>query len=89
MSGWRSRSARNAETPPTCVGRALATFTKAIGRGLVRGMPHFPRVLGIVGTAAMVWVGAGNILHGLEEFGVTAPGCLVHAAGHGGAAANS
>nr|WP_237180957.1 DUF808 domain-containing protein [Roseomonas haemaphysalidis] len=58
--------------------RALAPVTRAIGRGLVVGMPVFLKILGIVGTAAMLWVGGGIVLHGLEEFGVTAPGHVVH-----------
>jgi Uncharacterized protein conserved in bacteria len=45
---------------------------RAIGRALVTGMPAFMRVLGIVGTAAMIWVGGGIVIHGLATFGVTA-----------------
>jgi predicted DNA repair protein MutK len=45
---------------------------RAIGRGLVSGMPTFMRVLGIVGTAAMIWVGGGIVIHGLATFGFTA-----------------
>jgi predicted DNA repair protein MutK len=40
---------------------------KAIGRALVHGVPHLLRALSFVGTAAMLWVGGGIILHGLEE----------------------
>jgi predicted DNA repair protein MutK len=47
-------------------GRARAGF----GRGLVRGMPYFLRALGVVGTAAMIWVGGGIIVHGLVEYGL-------------------
>jgi len=50
------------------------------GRGLVLGMPHFLKMLGIVGTAAMVWVGGGIIIHGLEEFGLGGPSHVSHAA---------
>jgi len=63
---------------PSGADRTLAPLTKAIGRGLVVGMPPFLRILAIVGTAAMLWVGGGILLHGLEEFGVTAPGHVVH-----------
>lgn len=38
---------------------------KALGRGIVRTMPGFLKVLGYVGTAAMLWVGAGIIAHGI------------------------
>lgn len=65
---------------------------RALGRGLVKGMPVFLKLLAIVGTAAMVWVGGGIIVHGLEEFGYDTLGHWIHdaaaAAGHsaGGAA---
>lgn len=36
-----------------------------IGRGLVKSMPGFLILLGYVGTAAMLWVGAEIIAHGL------------------------
>jgi predicted DNA repair protein MutK len=71
---------------PSGADRAVAPLTRALGRGLVKGMPVFLKVLGIVGTAAMVWVGGGIIIHGLEEFGLSAIGHAVHgvavAAGH-------
>ncbi|MFM9889922.1 MAG: DUF808 domain-containing protein [Rickettsiales bacterium] len=38
---------------------------RAFGRGLVKSMPPFLRVLGVVGTAAMLWVGAEIIAHGV------------------------
>jgi predicted DNA repair protein MutK len=45
-------------------------------------MPHFLRILALVGTAAMLWVGGGILLHGMEEFGVTAPGHIAHDLAH-------
>ncbi len=39
--------------------------TRKIGRGLVKSMPKFLTFLGYVGTAAMLWVGAEIIAHGL------------------------
>ena len=35
------------------------------GHGIVQFMPHFLRFLGYVGTAAMLWVGAEIIAHGI------------------------
>lgn len=35
------------------------------GCGIVKFMPHFLKVLGYVGTAAMLWVGAEIIAHGI------------------------
>ena len=40
--------------------------TRALGRGLVRGMPKLLSFLSIVGTAAMLWVGGQIIVHGFS-----------------------
>ncbi len=40
----------------------------AIGRGIVSGMPKVLAFLSIVGTAAMLWVGGGIIIHGFAQF---------------------
>ena len=47
--------------------------TQAFGRALVKLMPVVMDVLATVGTAAMVWVGGGIILHGVEKLGLPAP----------------
>ncbi|WP_332811910.1 DUF808 domain-containing protein [Sphingomonas sp.] len=58
-----------------------AAGARAIGRLLVRGMPVVMEALSIIGTAAMLWVGGGIIVHGLDHFGLTAlPGALHHGA---------
>jgi predicted DNA repair protein MutK len=66
------------------VGVALARSdllpARAFGRGLVLGMPVLLKVLSAVGTAAMLWVGGGIIVHGLEVYGFTGLGHAVHAA---------
>lgn len=51
---------------------------RALGRGIVQGMPWFLKGLGIVGTAAMIWVGGGIVLHGFEQFGLGWGAHLVH-----------
>jgi uncharacterized protein len=63
-------------------GRAtiLAGMGRAVGRALVRGMPVFLTILSAVGTAAMIWVGGGIILHGLEVYGPPSIASTVHAA---------
>lgn len=38
---------------------------RKIGRGIVTFMPHFLKILGYVGTAAMLWVGFEIITHGI------------------------
>lgn len=49
-----------------------------IGRALVRGMLPFLELLSFIGMIAMLWVGGGILVHGLAEFGVTAPEHIVH-----------
>ena len=39
--------------------------TQKVGRGIVKFMPYFLNILGYVGTAAMLWVGAEIIAHGI------------------------
>jgi predicted DNA repair protein MutK len=51
-------------------GSMIDGLGRAIGRALVLGMPGFLMLLGAVGTAAMIWVGGGIIVHGFEMFGV-------------------
>lgn len=53
---------------------------QAVGRTLVSAMPYVLAVLSIVGTAAMLWVGGGIVVHGLHEMGWHLPGDLVHSA---------
>jgi uncharacterized protein len=36
-----------------------------IGRGIVTFMPHFLKILGYIGTAAMLWVGFEIVAHGI------------------------
>ena len=52
---------------------------RALGRGIVRGMPVLLKILSVVGTSAMIWVGGGIILHGLEVYGPPAIGSAVKA----------
>src|SRR3989344_3340494 len=51
---------------------------QGFGRGLVKAMPIVMSALGIIGTAAMVWVGGQIIIHGLAVFGVAGPEHLIH-----------
>lgn len=41
---------------------------RSLGRAMVKAMPVLMTILGVVGTAAMLWVGGGLIVHGLHEF---------------------
>ena len=47
-----------------------AAVTRAIGRGLVEGVPKLLQALSAIGTAAMLWVGGGILLHGIEDLGL-------------------
>ena len=59
---------------------AIGALMRALGRGLVLGMPVFLTFLSGVGTAAMIWVGGGIIVHGLEVYGLPSIGRAIHAA---------
>ncbi len=48
-------------------------FVRALGRGIVTGMPKLLAALGFIGMLAMLWVGGGIITHGLHELGVHGP----------------
>jgi len=58
---------------------------RALGRGLVKGMPGFLALLGVIGTIAMLWVGGGIIAHGLHELGWHPPEDVLKAIGAAGA----
>ena len=51
---------------------------RAVGRALVHLMPKLLAGLSVVGIAAMIWVGGGIIVHGLEEFGLDTVGHTIH-----------
>lgn len=62
----------------SAVDRVVGPLARVVGRVLVLGMPVLLRILAIVGTAAMVWVGGGIIVHGLEQHGVPQLGHAIH-----------
>jgi predicted DNA repair protein MutK len=47
-----------------------SSLAKSFGRGLVKSMPHVLKGLTLIGTVAMLWVGGGIFVHGLEHFGL-------------------
>ncbi|HEX8301905.1 DUF808 domain-containing protein [Sphingomonas sp.] len=51
---------------------------RKLGRGLVKGMPVLMHGLSIIGTAAMIWVGGGILVHGLEVLGFGLPTHAIH-----------
>ncbi|WP_072397114.1 DUF808 domain-containing protein [Hyphomicrobium sp. CS1GBMeth3] len=50
-----------------------------VGRLLVHGMPPFLQLLSVIGTIAMLWVGGGILVHGLQEYGISEPEHWIHA----------
>jgi predicted DNA repair protein MutK len=68
------------------VGAALAGSPRrplaTLGRVIVRAMPPFLKGLSLLGTAAMLWVGGGIVLHGLEQYGWGAPAHAIHDLAH-------
>lgn len=59
-------------------GKGRLGATRAFGRGLVNFMPTFMKLLTIVGTAAMLWVGGSIVIHGMEELGFGWLGHHIH-----------
>lgn len=54
-------------------------LTRSLGRGIVKLMPVLMKVLTVVGTAAMLWVGGSIIVHGLAELGWHGPEEAIYA----------
>jgi predicted DNA repair protein MutK len=52
--------------------------TRRIGRFLVKMVPGLLKSLATIGTAAMLWVGGGILLHGIEDLGFTTVPHAVH-----------
>jgi uncharacterized protein len=56
----------------------IGDLSRAPGRALVFGMPIFLTCLSAVGTAAMIWVGGGIIVHGLEAYDLASIARTIH-----------
>ena len=55
-----------------------AAAMQALGRGLVHVVPKLLKSLSTIGTLAMLWVGGGILLHGLEDLGAERLPHLIH-----------
>lgn len=55
---------------------------KPLGSFLVHAMPKVLAALTIIGTVAMLWVGGGIIVHGLETLGMGFPGHQIESLAH-------
>jgi predicted DNA repair protein MutK len=78
--GGADREGRRFRPAPRLPGPARRG--RALGRGIVRGMPAFLRTLTIVGTMAMLWVGGSIITHALAGMGWHVPEDVVHDIAH-------
>jgi uncharacterized protein len=63
------------------------TLRAKLGKGIVKGMPSVLKTLSVVGTAAMLWVGGGILIHGLHEYHISQPEQAMEAAAHAFASA--
>jgi uncharacterized protein len=52
--------------------------TQAIGRGMVHAVPKLLTSISAIGTAAMLWVGGGILLHGFDDLGFDTVPHLIH-----------
>lgn len=62
--------------------RKPGAAAQSLGRALVHAMPRLLTALSTIGTLAMLWVGGGIVLHGLEELGFGTLTHLAHDAQH-------
>jgi predicted DNA repair protein MutK len=58
--------------------RSRSSAVCGLGRGIVKGMPFFLKLLSFVGMIAMLWVGGGILTHGLHEMHVHGPEEAIH-----------
>jgi predicted DNA repair protein MutK len=63
----------------------LGALSRVTGRAVIFGMPGFLAFLSVAGTAAMIWVGGGIVVHGLDVYGLHSPHHVIHAAGEAAA----
>lgn len=62
--------------------RKDSSAAQSVGSVLLKAMPKVLALLSTVGTMAMLWVGGGIVLHGLEELGLGYPAHLAHGLQH-------
>jgi predicted DNA repair protein MutK len=59
-----------------------SSVSQLVGKGLVLGVPKLLTSLSAIGTAAMLWVGGGILLHGFEDLGFKSLPHAVHEGAH-------
>lgn len=53
-------------------------FTRSLGKAIVAAMPGLLKLISIVGTTAMLWVGGNIVVHGLHDLGSHWPYETIH-----------
>lgn len=61
---------------------------RGLGRALVKGMPVVMSALSAIGTAAMLWVGGGILVHGAHALGLAWPAAPIEHLSHAAAQAS-
>jgi uncharacterized protein len=67
-----------ADDAGVALARSSVAAVRLLGRGIVGVMPRLLTTLTVVGTTAMLWVGGGIIVHGLEAYGLAWLGHTIH-----------
>lgn len=67
-----------ADDAGVALAKTSVSALRALGRGLVLGMPVFLKILAGVGTAAMLWVGGSILVHGAAQMGYAGPEHIIH-----------
>jgi predicted DNA repair protein MutK len=67
-----------ADDAGVAMAKSSSAVLRAVGRGIVGGMPSFLKLLSFVGMIAMLWVGGGILIHGMHGLGWHAPEEMVH-----------
>ena len=62
--------------------KRTSKLVSGFGHGLVHVVPKLLKSLSVIGTAAMLWVGGGILLHGLEVLGLPTLPTIVHDIAH-------
>ncbi|WP_153770377.1 DUF808 domain-containing protein [Labrenzia sp. CE80] len=63
--------------------KGALSIVRGLGHGIVKAMPWLMKLLMVVGTAAMLWVGGSIVIHGLKDLGVKSIYDTIHDLAHG------
>jgi len=63
--------------------KGALSIVRGLGHGIVKAMPWLMKLLMVVGTAAMLWVGGSIVIHGLKDLGLKSLYDTIHDLAHG------